>query len=132
MKRNSISSLFFLSEYYKCNITLLHTKKNIYYKTLKDYTNKIVIKQNENSWTLYDESSYSDYTVSSIKEFDILKKDIVSYDIYNIPLKSLSSYKLIDLQELADKNGIDIKVNEKNKVKNMLYEELRTYFLNLI
>lgn len=132
MKKNSISSLFFLSEYYKCNITLINTKKNIYYKTLKDHTNKIIIEQKEECWTLCDESSNNNSTLSSLKEFDILTKDIVSYDIYNIPLKSLSSYKLSDLQELANKNGIDIKNNGKNKVKNILYEELRTYFLNLI
>ena len=132
MKKNSISSLFFLSEYYKCNITLINTKKNIYYKTLKNHTNKIIIEQKEECWTLCDESSHNNSTLSSLKEFDILTKDIVSYDIYNIPLKSLSSYKLSDLQELANKNGIDIKNNGKNKVKNILYEELRTYFLNLI
>lgn len=132
MKKNSISSLFFLSEYYKCNIILINTKKNIYYKTLKDHTNKIIIDQKEDCWTICDKSSYNSSTLSSLKEFDILTKDVVSYDIYNIPLKSLSSYKLSDLQELATKNGIDIKNNGKNKVKNMLYEELRTYFLNLI
>ena len=132
MKKNSISSLFFLSEYYKCNIILINTKKNIYYKTLKDHTNKIIIDQKEDCWTLCDKSSYNNSTLSSLKEFDILTKDVVSYDIYNIPLKSLSSYKLSDLQELANNNGIDIKNNGKNKVKNILYEELRTYFLNLI
>jgi hypothetical protein len=129
---NCISSLFFLSEYYKSNITIVNIKKKVYYRTLKEHTNKMIIEQKDDYWSLSDDTSKSGITPTSLKDFDILDKDIISYDIYDIPLKPFSSYKLTDLQGLANECGIDTKINNKNKVKNILYEELRTYFLNLI
>ena len=130
MKRNSISSLLFLTEYYKCKIFLIDPKKKIYYETLKSFENSLVLVKKEESWTTG--SMKNDYTKCSLKDIKDLNKDIVSYDVYDIPLKSLGSYKLTDLQAIATEKGIDIKKNGKNKVKNILYEELREHFLNLI
>ena len=130
--KNCISSLFFLSEYYKCVIILVNMKKNIYYKTLKSYKNIMTIEQKDDQWIMSEDLLYSNMILSSLKDFDILEKDLISYDIYDIPLKPLSSYKLTDLQELAKEKRIDTKQNGKNKIKNILYEELRNHFLNLI
>jgi hypothetical protein len=131
-RENCISSLFFLSEYYNCIIRLVNKKKNIYYRTLKEHKNIMTIEQKDDQWILCDDFVYSNIILSSLKEFDTLDKDLVSYDVYDIPLKSLGSYKLTDLQGIATEKGIDIKKNGKNKVKNILYEELREHFLNLI
>ena len=39
-------------------------------------------------------------------------------------LKALSGYKLIELQDLATKNNIDLKHKDKNKTKKQLYDDL--------
>tara|TARA_B100000900_G_C20601378_1_gene725798 strand:- start:4591 stop:5289 length:699 start_codon:yes stop_codon:yes gene_type:complete len=130
---NDISSLFFFSEYYKLKIYLFIPDKQIYYETSKDFKNKIFIENSNEKWRISQiKSNNENYTKCTIKEIHVLKKDIISYDIYDIPLKKLSSYKLTELQELAISKEIDIKINGKNKKKNILYDELRNHFLNLI
>lgn len=133
VKSNNISSLFFLSEYYKIKIYLLIPDNKIYYETSKDFKNILFLENKEKKWTITNiERINKDYTKCSIKDIHVLTKDIISYDVYDIPLKSLSSYKLSDLQELADKNEIDIKNNGKTKIKKVLYDELRYHLINLI
>lgn len=127
---NCISSLFFLSEYYKCKIVIVYIGKNIYYETIKSYKNELIIEFTQDKWSLSDKNKCC--KLCSLKDFDVLEKDIISYDVYDIPLKPLSSYKLTDLQNIANERGIDTKKNGKNKIKNVLYEELRIHFLNLI
>ena len=130
MKANSISSLFFLSEYYKVKIVLINEKENLYYETPKSFTTSLSIKREGGSWLV---GSIGDkYEICPLKSIQGLERDIVSFDIYDIPLKSASSYKLPDIHKLAIENGISIKDAGKNKTKKVLYEELRTYFLNLI
>ena len=130
MKKNSISSLFFLSEYYKVKIVLINEKENLYYETPRSFQTCLSIKRDGDSWVVG--SIGKKYESCPLKNIEGLEKDIVSFDIYDIPLKPASSYKLPEIQELADKKGISIKDFGKNKTKKVLYEELRTYFLNLI
>ena len=130
MKKNSISSLLFLSEYYKCKISLIDPKNNMYCDTPRNFGNSLVISRGDDSWGLG--SLKNDYTKCFLKNINGLIKDIVSYDIYDIPLKHIGSYKSCELHEMANENGIDIKANGKTKIKKVLYEDLRTHFLNLI
>lgn len=130
MKKNSISSLLFLSEYYKCKITLIDPDKNIYCDSYKDFKTHLELVKNENTWSLG--SMNTNCKVGSWKDIDGLIKDIISYDVYDIPLKNISSYKSNELQSIAKENGIDIKLNGKTKIKKVLYDELRYHLINLI
>jgi hypothetical protein len=46
------------------------------------------------------------------------------------PIKSISSYKLVELQDICQKLGLDIvdKESLKKKNKNELYESIIQYF----
>jgi hypothetical protein len=129
MKKNCISTLFFLSEYYKKKICLLDPTKNVYYETPRG-AEVLHIQRIEGSWSLVGGNTCS---LCSLKDIDGLEKDIISFDVYDIQLKTKSSYKLDQLQTMAMENGLDTKdANGKSKIKHVIYEELRTYFLNLI
>lgn len=130
MRMNSISSLIFLSEYYKCRITLIIPGEKIYYETPRNYKENLYIVKNKENWGL--SSMKKEYIKCSLKDIDGLSKDIVSYEVYDIPLKNISSYTSKELQELAKDNCIDVKVNGKIRTKKDIYEELRNHFLNLI
>ena len=131
MKKNTISSVFFLSEYYKHRIILVDHRDKTYYETPKKFEKELIIRRDEEAWSIC--AMKNEYKLCPLKNIEGLEKDIVSYDVYDIPLKSESSYKLDKLQSLALEKGINTKRdNGKSKTKKVLYEELRTHFLNLI
>ena len=50
--------------------------------------------------------------------------DIPTNMIYQTYLQSFSKYKLNDLQKIALENNLPIKINNKNKVKKQIYDEI--------
>ena len=51
-------------------------------------------------------------------------ENILKYFKLKIDLKKITTYSLIELQEIAEKNNIDILINNKKKTKNQIYNDL--------
>ena len=71
------------------------------------------------------------YTLDSIQEFtildDIKTKYSSNYKFYEaLRIKSISSYKLTDLQEIC--KNYNIAINPNKKLKKDLYEMLQKFF----
>tara|TARA_Y100001958_G_C21231313_1_gene557074 strand:+ start:782 stop:1453 length:672 start_codon:yes stop_codon:yes gene_type:complete len=117
---NSMSSIYFLSEYYKINFCFCNNNE-IMFTNYKDYE-KDYILINDNYFSFTEELKSSKYL--NIYNCDIFKNDMISDNIYKSNLKPISKYKLSELKELASKLGINGKLNKKD-----LYLEI--YKLNL-
>jgi hypothetical protein len=132
MRSNCISSLYFLSEYYKLKVFLIDDAKSIYYETPREQPSKMYISRVGDMWT---SCSFNDsYEKCTLKEIESLEKDLVSYDVYDIPLRPMSTYKLHDIHDIANKIGSDVRMPgaTKMKTKKVLYDEIKSYYLNLI
>lgn len=126
-KRNYVSSLYFLNEYYKKHHILVDDIKKInYHSSNKDYES-IYIYKSGNEWFMKD-SCVDGYEQKSILEHPDIINDISCKDnmmIYNLYLESLSKYKLNGLQVIAQELKIPImKGNGKSKLKGDLYREI--------
>ena len=64
------------------------------------------------------------------KDLENYRTTLFKMDKMDKPIKSISSYKLVELQEICQKLGLDIvdKVSLKKKNKNELYESIIQYF----
>lgn len=123
----NISSILFIADYYNINIVLLYD--NLYYKLFKKQKlDNVQVYKFNNGWTYDKDSDISKTDINLInKELisNILTDDLKGkYDIHVTYLDSISKYKLIDLQNIAKKNNINTKKNEKNLKKQELYDEI--------
>ena len=119
----NISSILFIADYYNINIVLLYD--NLYYKLFKKQKlDDVQVYKFNNGWTYDKDSDISKNDVNLInKELisNILTDDLKGkYDIHVTYLDSISKYKLIDLQNIAKKNNINTKKNEKKFKKTRI------------
>jgi len=125
-KLNSLSSILYLCDYYKINV-IIYDKLDDLYIELNDKYDKKQIYQFNNGWNILNKQ-IDNLILKSIYDIDITKyldDDLnKKYNIYDNGLKTISNYKLADLQMIASTNNIDININGKNKLKNKLYQEL--------
>ena len=123
---NNLSSLLYLNEYYKCNCIIFNKETNKHYKTsLKDYP-KIYCEYKHNSWFLHEIMDDGIELSDNINEIhNIIHMDIETIMIYKLYLKSLSTYKLKDLQDIANELNIPFtNEKQKKKTKQELYNEI--------
>ena len=123
---NNFSSILYLNDIFKCNCIIHNKDTNKYYKTgLKNYEN-IICKYENNSWFLDDDPVEKIKTYSSdLNELNnIIHFDIKTNEIYKLFLKPFSNYKLDDLRKIAEELNIDLKKNNKKKIKKELYNEI--------
>jgi hypothetical protein len=107
------------------NINILYINKKTYFELLMNDTHEIFIIKN------FDNEKFG-YKVLSINDTELknYRDTLLKIDNIDKPLKSLSSYKVQELLEFANKLAIEttnIK-NGKKKTKNELYESILQYF----
>ena len=132
------------SDFIKNNICILDITNKTYLeiKTLNECKNKdkmfLIIKYNENYIPIMNidnnhlfKLDFIEFLSKEYNDFDFnsLSFNKRTFKIENaskLVLKSLSSYKLAELQELAVENNINVKKGDnKNKTKKELYDELK-------
>ena len=122
---NMLSSILYLNDYYNINCIIYNQDTNKYYRTsLKNYE-PFFCKFKNSSWFL----GKSEGKIDTSNNLDDLKH-ILSLDtdwmIYKPFLLNLAKYKLKDLEEIAEKEGIGL-VNTstgKKKLKKDIYNEI--------
>lgn len=131
-KENILSTILFLNEYYKINITIYNKNTKKYYRTslIENYTPFIVIYDN-NYWFHKEEEEENMNNYGDIQELDNIVTLDCSIYIRKPYLKNLGKYKVKDLQEICETMNINIK-NDKNKNKNKkeLFDEINLKHYN--
>jgi hypothetical protein len=129
----TFSALIGMCAYYKCNIFIVDLTKNIYYsfsceddnKTLETY----VLYKNPLYTGKYKSNEYFidiDHKLYSLLE---IKERFFKIENFQKPMKSITSYKKIELEYIATKISI---VNDKEKMdKTQLYEKILLHVCDL-
>ena len=106
----------------KTNILII--KKNCYQRIVFDI-DKLDINTNNYKIIFNDNENYYIYKYLTCKELkEIVEKKYEVEDLTK-PLKSISSYKLNEMQEISKHLNINIvNFNGKNKTKQVLYNEI--------
>ncbi len=113
------------------NINLMYVSKNTYYELMMNDSNKIYVIKEMLSNQKYKNSNkrygFETATNDSVNE---IRNTFYRIDNIDKPIKGLSSYKVQELIDIANKLAIEVKNNEtgKNKSKNELYESIIQYF----
>jgi hypothetical protein len=123
---NTISTIYYLSELYQKNFILISDDK-YYLISLKNNLEKEYILFNNNKYQII-----TNYDLSSYKKNDIKNNNNINYnlsksyeDIFILPIKSISNYKVNDLILISKE--YNIKLSSKNKKD--IYVELKNYFI---
>jgi len=118
-KETSINSMMAILVYYKINIIMVNSTKLLMLEFIADKDAELP------TYVLY-KDTYGKYSVKSEPLTDIeiadMKNKMICLESYLKPLKSISNYKVEELEELAKKMGIYEK-NKKYK-KTDLYQEI--------
>jgi len=125
---NHLSSLLYLSDYYKIHFVLV--KDDIYYQTCILPYPKMYLHCKDDHYMIS-----KDPIKDFIKEESIFSKDMSHFkiinnlnirnlNIYKTDLKAISNYSLSQLVKLAEENKINHKYNGKNLKKNELYDKI--------
>ena len=133
-KMNNLSSILFYNEYYNINIIIcnnINNKLQFYNSSCyPKYENLVFINYENNLFNLIDKpESYSFSHLFDMNNTNYILDSVINYDItdnliFKSKLKSLSSYKVNDLIELAKEKNLNLKNNNKKKTKKELYDEL--------
>jgi hypothetical protein len=119
--RNSLSSIYFLSEYYKKNFCIIDGTTT-YFTNYKNYEKEYLLMKNEKFSFKDTIDTNNGYT--GLFHNESFHKDITSELIYETDLKPISKYTITELREISSNKSINLKLNKKD-----LYHEL--YKLNL-
>ena len=126
-EQNHLSSILYLNEHYKINCIILNELTNNYYQTtVKDYP-KITCVYKNNTWFLNNDILQKNIEYSCISDL----KEIITFDcdpqIYKPYLKSISNYKIKDLEDICNSLEFNIPLKDKDgkkKLKAILYNEI--------
>ena len=105
-------------------INLIFVSKNTYYELLMNDSEEIYIIRELGNY-----SRKYGFEIGNSNLLEEIRTTLYKIEILDIPIKSLSSYKVKDLTDICNKLAIEIKnIIGKNKTKNELYESLIQYF----
>lgn len=129
--KNNILTIKFFNDYYKIHFVIVdfHSKK--YYETTKKNYNRNYLVIKDKKFYLFSDYDISKYNLShldSLSQFTIN----INKNIYKTHLDSIGKYKINDLKDIAKNININLTDNGKQKTKQILYEEINNYYLNLI
>ena len=129
-KINYLSSILFYNEYYNINIVICNNINNKlqYYNSscYPKYENYVFINYQNNLFNLLDKpESYSFSNIFDMNNTNYVLDSVIHYDvtdniIFKSKLKSLSSYKVNELIELAKEKNLNLKNNNKKKTKKRI------------
>lgn len=115
----SYEALYGLITYYKINIIMMHESENYFieflYEPCSEETDIYIIKKVQSKYVVKEDKI-------DLKDYEKLKEEKYCFPNYNTPIKSMTTYKMLDLELIANK--LDIEVDSKVK-KNELYEKIR-------
>lgn len=120
---NNISVQTFMTLCLIDNINIIFVRKKTYFELLiNDTCPTYIIREIDNSKLKY--SKQYGYEISTDKLLSYIRDNLYRIESLDKPIKSVSSYKLSELQNIANKLAIDIvnKNNGKHKTKTELYE----------
>jgi len=124
---NQFSSILYLNELYKVNCIIYNNDTKKYYSTtVKNYEQLYCVYRN-NSWFQVNDMIDSEKpTFSEISELSsVVTLDYSSLFIYQPFLDSLSKYKVKQLEEIAENEGVSLENKKgKKKIKKELYNEI--------
>jgi hypothetical protein len=124
---NHFSSVLYLNEFYKVNCIIYNNDAGKYYQTtVKNYEPLYCVYRNNSWFQVNDMIDSEKLKFAEIKELSsVLTLDYASLLIYQPFLESLSKYKVKQLEEIAEKDGISL-VNGagKKKIKKELYDDI--------
>jgi hypothetical protein len=111
------------------NINIIFVSKKTYYEFLTNDSNVIYIIRELDSSKLKYNKQYG-YVIANEDLLNEICDNLYKVDSLDKPIKGLTSYKVCDLLNIANKLAIETKNKEtgKNKTKNELYESIIQYF----
>jgi len=109
-------------------INLIFVSKNCYFELLMNDTDDTYIIREVEVNTKYNKK-YG-FELANIETLNQIKNSLYKLDSLDKPIKALSSYKVQDLINIANKLAIETinRETNKNKTKNELYESIIQYF----
>jgi hypothetical protein len=126
-KKNSLSSIFYLNDYYKTHFVIVCNQNN-FETCVKNYKKDYILYQNHKYSFVSTDNSYPFDDLSKIPLLNDLKKG----SIYLNFLGPVSKYKINELKEIASGLNLSLVENGKSKIKQILYDEINYHQLNLI
>ena len=126
---NNISIKTFMTLFAIDNINIIFISKKTYFELLtNDSGITYIIREIDNSQLKYNKQ-YG-YEIATEELLNEVRSNLYKVDSLDKPIKGLSSYKVSDLLNIANKLAIEVinKENGKNKTKNELYESIIQYF----
>lgn len=125
-KEKNISSLYYFNDLYNIHFVLVDLNKREYYETTNMKYDKKYLCFIKNKFFLQD--NLPDNMEKKDIENSILNIDVKN--IYKTYLDPISKYKINDLRDIASGLNISLKENNKNKTKNILYDEINMIKMN--
>lgn len=112
-------------------INLVYVSRKIYYELMmNDSDNIYIIKELPSNQKYKHSHKKYGFEMAIDETINNIRNTLYRVDNIDKPVKCLSSYKVQELIDIANKLAIEIKNNEtgKNKSKNELYESIIQYF----
>lgn len=115
-----IKTFFSLAALYKMNILMVFCKKNIYFEIKTNDTDLFhIVKMSDNNKIEVDENCNG----------EIYRSSCIKFENFDIKLKVISAYTLLELNFMAKQFNIHMDDSGKKTTKAVLYEKINTYLL---
>ena len=116
-----IKTFFSLATLYKMNILMVFCKKNIYFEIKTNDTDLYhIVKMSDNN---------NKIDVDENCDGEIYRSSCIKFDNFDIKLKVVSAYTLLELNFMAKQFNIHMDDGVKKATKAVLYEKINTYLL---
>jgi hypothetical protein len=124
--KNYLSSILYMNELYKVNTVICNSDKQ-YKTTFMNYP-ILLCEYKNNSWH-YIETENVDVEYNPTVELPSVITQDTNLMIFKSNMMPLSKYKVKDLENMCEKNNINIMKKGKKKLKKELYDELSLHCL---
>jgi len=128
-----ISSIYYLTELFRKHFIFV-TNNKLFRTCIKDYPKVFIVLNANQFYYLEDEKSIWKYSNPEdlFNELPIINDIKKSYKlVYKMPLEPITKYKIDELKKIAIEYKILLKDGTKNKVKQVLYDEINLFKLKL-
>lgn len=111
------------------NINIVYTYKNIYFELLNNDNLDVIYVISEKTIKSKYDKKYG-FEIMNLEKLNNIRSTYYKLDNIDKPIKAMSSYKVADLVDIANKLAIDVinKENGKQMTKQNIYESIVQYF----